>query len=129
MLKAVCDSNDLRTVSYLAETSLEDENGEPIPRTFDFGGSIIFITNYDFDAMIEKNHKLTPHLQALMSRSHYIDLTMKTRRDYIVRIKQVIEGGMLNQRGMDKKVERDVVDFVANWYEIADITMCWNNKR
>jgi hypothetical protein len=97
LLKAVLDSNSKRLVTYMTEGSLiSDETGERLPNQFEFEGTIIFITNYDFDDMIQRGHKLAPHVQALLSRSHYIDLAMKTKRDYIVRIKQVIAMGMLD---------------------------------
>ena len=74
ILKAVCDTTEQRNVSWLSEARLnDDETGEPIPRSFDFDGSVIFLTNYDFDSMIAKGHKLAPHLQALVSRSQYVD--------------------------------------------------------
>ena len=97
LLKAVCDTTERRSVSWMSEGKLiDDESAELVPRTFDFDGTIIFISNYDFDAMIDRGHKLAPHLQAMVSRSHYIDLAMKTRRDYLIRIKQVIAQGMLS---------------------------------
>jgi hypothetical protein len=97
LLKAVCDTTERRSVSWMSEGKLiDEESAELVPRTFDFDGTIIFISNYDFDAMIDRGHKLAPHLQAMVSRSHYIDLAMKTRRDYLIRIKQVIAQGMLS---------------------------------
>jgi len=97
LLKAVCDTTEKRTVSWLSEAALiDDDTSVRIPRSFQFDGSIIFLSNYDFDAMIAKGHKLAPHLQALMSRSHYLDLSMKSRRDYLVRIQQVIDQGLLS---------------------------------
>lgn len=113
LLKAVCDTNDVRKVSYLSEGSLiDEETATRIPKQFEFNGSIIFITNYDFDMMIDRGHKLAPHLQALVSRAHYIDLTLKTKRDYIVRINQVIGNGLLNNRGLNKEQESDVKNFI-----------------
>lgn len=114
-LKAVCDTNDRRRVSYLAEGSLiDEETAQRLPKKFEFNGTIIFITNYDFDAMIARGHKLAPHLQALMSRSHYIDLAMRTKRDYFIRIKQVIEQGLLRDKGLTTDEENDVVKFIEN---------------
>jgi len=114
LLKAVCDTTDKRVVSYLTEGKLVDEDtAMVIDNRFEFDGTIIFITNYDFDAMIEKGHKLAPHLQALVSRAHYIDLAMKTARDYMVRIKQVIDAGLLKGRGLTADEEKDVVDFIT----------------
>lgn len=113
LLKAVCDTNEKRMVSYLSEGTLIDEDSaERIPKSFEFNGSIIFITNLDFDAMVDRGHKLAPHLQAMISRSHYIDLAMKSKRDYIVRIKQVVAQGMLFERGLDSKEADDVMKFI-----------------
>lgn len=112
LLKAACDTVDRRTVSYMVETNLKDEENESIPKTFDFDGTIIFITNYDFDHLIDQGNKLAPHLQALISRTHYIDLMMKSRRDYIVRIKQVLKAGMLRDKGFTEEEETEVLDFI-----------------
>ena len=104
LLKTVCDTTEKRVVSYLAETNMVDEDSaEKIPRSFEFEGTIIFITNYDFDAMIQRGHKLAPHFTALISRSHYIDLAMKSERDYLIRIKQVVKKGLLRDLNDDQK--------------------------
>jgi len=150
LLKAVCDTTERRRVSWLSEGKLiDDESADFIPRSFNFNGTIVFITNMDFDAMIDRGHKLAPHLQALVSRSHYIDLSMKTRRDYLVRIKQVIKQGLLNHlNGVER---HEVIEFInsnherlrelslrvalkigslrkqgANWQKMAKITCCRN---
>lgn len=113
LLKAVCDTTERRVVSYMSEKLLVDEEeAVTIPKTFEFKGTIIFITNLDFDAMIEKGHKAAPHMQALVSRSHYIDLAMKTRRDYMVRIKQVVKQGLLSNQGLNKEQQDDVLAFL-----------------
>jgi len=113
MLKAVCDSTERRVVSYLTEGTLfDDDSGTQLPKSFEFNGTIIFITNYDFDVMIERGHKLAPHLLAMMSRSHYIDLTMKTKRDYMIRINQVIDQGLLKKSGLNDQAQSDVVAFI-----------------
>ena len=113
LLKAVCDSTEKRIVSYMSEGVLiDDETAERLPKSFEFEGTIIFITNMDFDGMIDRGSKLAPHLEAMLTRSHYIDLAMKTRRDYIIRIKQVVAAGMLRGRGLDAEAEADVMEFI-----------------
>jgi hypothetical protein len=150
LLKAVCDTTERRRVSWLSEGKLvDDETGEVIPRSFDFEGTVIFISNYDFDMMIEKGHKLAPHLNALISRSHYIDLALKTRRDYLVRIRQVIREGMLDDLTVTQR--NDVMDYIErnhtrlrelslrmaikignlrkttdDWAKLANVTCCRN---
>jgi hypothetical protein len=148
LLKAVCDTTERRRVSWLSEGKLVDEEtADLIPRSFDFNGSVIFISNYDFDAMIDRGHKLAPHLQALVSRAHYVDLAMKSRRDYLVRIRQVIRQGLLNDLSFEAR--SDVITFIeqnheklrelslrmalkigalrkqgGNWLRVATVTCC-----
>ena len=151
LLKAACDSSDRRIISYITEGSLiDEETAERLPKSFQFEGTVIFITNYDFDAMIDRGSKLAPHLQALVSRAHYIDMAMKTKRDYIIRIRQVVRAGLLRNNGLDAEAQLDVVDFIednqdklrelslrmvlkvasirrkgsANWKKVARVTCC-----
>jgi hypothetical protein len=110
LLKAVCDSTDKRVVSYMTEANLVADDGENLPKQFQFKGTVIFITNYDFDDMITRGHKLSPHLQALVSRAHYVDLAMKTKRDYIVRIKQVCGNGILDF--LSNTARQECIDYI-----------------
>ncbi len=113
LLKAACDTSDRRRISYITEgTLIDEETAERLPKSFEFEGSVIFITNYDFDSMIERGSKLAPHLEALVSRAHYLDLAMKSKRDYIVRIRQVVRQGLLANIGLDEIGQRDVIAFL-----------------
>lgn len=113
LLKAACDMTKTRRLNWLSETKMEDEDGERLPRNFEFEGSIIFITNYDFDNLIEKGNRLAPHFQALISRSHYLDVGIKTKRDYVVRLKQVVKQGMLAEQGFTKGEEQELMNFIT----------------
>jgi hypothetical protein len=125
LLKAACDSSARRRISYMTEGRLFDEDSAMmLPKSFDFEGTIIFITNYDFDAMIEKGHKLAPHFSALVSRSLYIDLAMKTRRDYMVRIRQVVRDGLLEGMGLAKSEREEVLAFIeANVERMRELSL------
>jgi len=113
LLKAACDTMKTREISYLSEFKLVDEDtSEVIPRQFVFEGTVIFITNQDFDSVIASGSKIAPHMEALITRSHYIDLAMKTRRDYLIRIRQVVNQGMLREHGLNKQQEQEVLDFI-----------------
>jgi len=112
LLKSACDSTSVRRLSWLAETRMEDDEGERLPRHFVFEGSVVFITNYDFDRMIAGGHRLAPHFEAMISRSHYLDLAIKTRRDYLIRIGQVVEHGMLDDSGLTREQQKEVVNYI-----------------
>lgn len=116
LLKAACDSTETRKLHWLSRSidKIEDEDGEPIPANFEFEGSVIFITNYDFDDLIARGSRLAPHFEALVSRSHYLDLAMKTKMDYVVRIKQVVKAGMLRDKNISDYDAGILVDFVES---------------
>jgi hypothetical protein len=91
LLKGALDSGKKRKISWLSESSTLRREG--IPDSFEFKGSVIFITNLKFDKM--KSQKLRDHLDALQSRCHYLDLTLDTMRDKVLRIKQIARSGEL----------------------------------
>jgi hypothetical protein len=93
LLKGALDSGKSRRISWLAESRVLKDEG--IPNSFNFKGSVIFITNLKFDKM--KSQKLKDHLDALQSRCHYLDLTLDTMRDKLLRIKQIAKTGALFQ--------------------------------
>ena len=116
LLKAVCDTTERRRVSWLSEASLVDtDSAEVIDKSFDFDGAVVFITNKDFDEEIDRGTKLAPHLQAMLSRAHYVDLTMKTKQDYLVRIRQVVKQGLLSN--LNWHAASEVMRFVEDNHE------------
>lgn len=114
ILKKACDSSPVRRISWLAETRMETDEGEPLPREFEFEGQVICITNTDFDAMIARGSRLAPHFEALMSRSHYLDMGMKNQRDYMVQIKRVVSRGMLEDEGFTKSESQEIIKFIED---------------
>lgn len=112
LLKTASDTTDRRRLTWGAETRMTDDDGAALPWSFDFEGSIIFITNIDFDYAVQTGGRMSEHFEAMISRSHYIDTGMKSKRDYLVRIKQVVAEGMLAERGFTKQQEKEIVDYV-----------------
>ncbi len=118
LLKAATDTIDQRRLSWLSEGKLEDENGDVIPSTFLFEGSVVFITNHDFDYMIEKGNRMSPHYAALISRSHYMDLTLKTKRDYLMRIEIVVYEDNMLKGEVTAEDQAAIMSFI---YEKQDV--------
>lgn len=129
LLKSALDTTDERWLHWSAETRMETEDGEPLPRSFEFQGQVIFITNIDFEQQIEKGTKLAPHLEALLSRSHYLDLDIRTKKDYIVRIKQVLSYGMLRKEGLNREQEAEVIEFIeTNSHRLRELSLRMAHK-
>ena len=108
ILKAALDSKKKRTIHW--NTDSFKLRNEGVPDSFEFKGSAIFITNLKFDQV--KSKKLKSHLEALESRCHYMDLTIDTERDKMLRIAQVIQDGMLNEYKLSDEIKEEIVDFV-----------------
>jgi predicted AAA+ superfamily ATPase len=109
LLKGALDSGKKRKISWLSESSALRREG--IPDSFEFKGSVIFITNLKFDSM--KSQKLRDHLDALQSRCHYLDLTLDTMRDKLLRIKQIASDGALFQdMDLDQTAQDEIIAFM-----------------
>ena len=109
ILKAALDTSKKRMIHWNTDSRLLRSEG--VPNSFEFKGGAIFITNIKFDHV--KSKKLQDHLEALESRCHYLDLTIDTQREKVLRIKQVVtECGMLDSYDLSDEAKLDVVDFV-----------------
>ena len=111
ILKAALDSKKTRKICW--NTDSHTLRREGVPDTFNFAGSVIFITNIKFDNVRSK--KLRDHLEALESRCHYIDLTIDTIREKILRIKQIVTDGMLKSYALPSETEQSIVDFIDDY--------------
>jgi predicted AAA+ superfamily ATPase len=111
LLKGALDSGKKRKISWLSESSTLRREG--IPDQFNFNGTVIFITNLKFDKM--KSQKLRDHLDALQSRCHYLDLTLDTMRDKLLRIRQIANDGQLfAEYEFDDETQEEIIDFMAH---------------
>jgi len=107
ILKAALDSKKTRKIHW--NTDSFKLRNEGVPDSFDFKASAIFITNLKFDKV---KGKMREHLMALESRCHYIDLTIDTEREKMLRIKQIVADGMLNEYKFEEEMHDDIVDFI-----------------
>jgi hypothetical protein len=110
ILKGALDSSERRFISWNTDSRLLRSEG--IPDRFEFCAGAIFITNIKFEHVRSK--KLRDHLDALESRCHYIDLQMDTNREKILRIRQIVNDGMLDKYEFDAATKTEVVDFIVN---------------
>jgi hypothetical protein len=107
ILKAALDSKKTRRIHW--NTDSFKLRNEGVPDSFSFKASAIFITNLKFDKV---KGKMREHLEALESRCHYMDLTIDSERDKMLRIRQVIQDGMLDNYKLTDDVKSEIIDFV-----------------
>jgi hypothetical protein len=121
LLKGALDSGKSRRISWLSESRVLKDEG--IPSSFNFKGSVIFITNLKFDQI--KSQKLKDHLDALQSRCHYLDLTLDTMHDKLLRIKQIAATGALFQdMDIDEAGQEEIIAFMdANKNRLREMSL------
>ena len=107
LLKAALDSSKKRTLNWNTDSALLRREG--IPDKFEFEGSVVFITNLKFDKV---RGKLKDHLEAILSRCHYLDLTMDTTREKLLRCKQIVADGMLDEYGFSQPEVTEILGFL-----------------
>ena len=121
LLKAALDSGKKRMIHWNADSRALRVEG--IPEKFEFKGSVIFVTNISFDTI--KSKKLKDHLSALQSRCHYVDLTLNTERDCLLRIKQIAQTGELFAGyDFDDATQNEIIDFMhTNSKRLREISL------
>lgn len=118
LLKAALDSSPRRVLTWASESSALKQGPDPddrIPSTFEYKGTMIFITNTDFQGIVDKGKsKLVPHFEALLSRTMYLDLKIHNRRaialwvNYLVKTKKILQIHL----GLSADQEKQAVDWV-----------------
>lgn len=111
ILKRALDTGAKERVIDWGSSALDNTDYD---KRFTFNGAVIFITNIDFERPQRGSSSLGEHLAAIMDRTYYLDLTMKSLRDKFLRIEQVCKDfGVLQQTGL----ESHQVDEVMNFFE------------
>jgi hypothetical protein len=109
LLKGALDSGKKRKISWLADSNLLRREG--VPDSFEFKGSVVFITNLKFENV--RSQKLRDHLDALQSRCHYLDLTLDTMRDKLLRIRQIAgDGALFENYDFNQEQQESILNFM-----------------
>jgi hypothetical protein len=120
ILKAALDTSAKRMIHWNTDSHALRREG--IPDSFEFKGGAIFITNIKFEHV--KSKKLKDHLEALESRCHYLDLTIDTEREKILRIRQIVGDGMLDKYALEPEAKQAVIDFIdANKKSLRELSL------
>jgi hypothetical protein len=112
ILKAALDSSLVRKISWMSESNALKQ--DDVPPNFIYEGSMIFLTNIDFQDYVDKGKgKLAPHLQALLTRAMYLDLKLNDLRSLSLWIEHVVsKNHILVKGGLSLPQENEVLDFI-----------------
>ena len=116
LMKAALDTSVTRRLSWLSESAAL--KAEDIPNQFEYKGSMIFITNKDFQSIIDLGKsKMAPHFAALMSRSIYLDLKLHRPKDLLAWcLHMTAKNGILVQNGLTRKEQDQVLEWTREHY-------------
>lgn len=109
ILKAALDSKKVRKICWNKDSRILENND--IPNSFEYKGGIIFITNLDFNNV--RSPRISNHLEAIVSRCHYMQLGMSSTREKLLHIKDVIARyNMFDGYGFADEERKEVVSYV-----------------
>ena len=124
LLKAALDTSNVRRLSWMSEAAAL--KSEDIPTSFVYDGAMAFITNKDFQWIVDKDKSaMAPHMAALMDRSSYLDLKLHHPDDLIAWVTHVAaKYQILIQDGLDKAQEKIVLDwFIAHSHRLRSVSI------
>lgn len=114
IFKVLCDTSEVREVSYMREANVLKDNG--IPSRFEFKGGMMFVSNLDFQKYVDEgNSKIAKHFEALMSRAMYLDLRLHSRREVLIWVKYLatMEDGIFSERNILGWDAQDVIEYLT----------------
>jgi hypothetical protein len=110
LMKAALDTSKERRISWATSDWRGDND---VPKSFTYEGSLIVITNINFERTISHRGKLAPHFEAMIDRCFYLDMTIDSLREKLLRIEQVaLDFGMLRKAGLDDFEAEEIVKYV-----------------
>jgi hypothetical protein len=110
ILKAALESGTRpRIISYKSQSVQQ----LGLPTEFEYKGRMIFITNENFQKIIDKDVSVIgKHLKAIIDRTLYLDLLLHNRREIYCRIRQVTqENGLLD----NCEIDTSYYDIILLW--------------
>jgi len=121
ILKAALDSKKTRRIHWNTRSQYLEKND--IPNSFEYQGGIIFITNVKFDQV--RSHRISNHLEAIVSRCHYMDIGIDSKREKLIHIRNTVErNDMMREYGFTATEKKEVVDYiVTNHNKLRELSL------
>jgi hypothetical protein len=120
LLKAASDTSKHRMIHWNVDSvSLRKDD---VPNDFEYKGSLVFISNLNFSNI--RSQSMRSHMTALMSRAFFLDLTIHTTREKLIRIEDlIINKKMLASFKLSDEMSDSVMNFVrdnaSRWNELS----------
>jgi hypothetical protein len=115
LLKGLLDTSIERKVNWMTDHPRFKGEGA-LDKSFIYRGAILFLTNKDFQKYMDDGKgKYVPHMEALMSRSIYLDLCMHERREVALWARHlVLKNRILQDIGTTQSEEMMLMDWIRD---------------
>lgn len=110
LLKSVLDTSDVRTVSYITSSKVLADSG--VPQSFDYRGKIIFLSNKNLSLMSKQQNALSPHIDALLTRSIFIDLELFTNEEVMIHVENIMRSNNILAKF---NINKQGSNMILNW--------------
>lgn len=113
LLKCLLDTSVERKVNWMTDHP-RFKGTDALPKEFTYKGAMIFLTNKNFQEYIDANYgRYVEHMQALMSRSIYLDLKMHSRREVMIWTRYLVLHNQILQRiGCTEPQEKEAISWL-----------------
>lgn len=112
LVKALTDTKRHRRVTWGSEYKFIDKSGQSIPKSFEFSGSIIIITNKNLTELA-KGGANQEHLEAIVDRAAVVTVDIETQRDRVIRLREVARtANLFQEAGLTVEQEEEVLSFI-----------------
>lgn len=111
IVKGALDSGKFRRISWMSDSALLKNND--VPNSFNFEGSLVFLTNRNFEVEMALGSKMKEHYEAFLNRTIYLDLRLHTPRELGVWVKYlVVKAKILIDLGLTAEQETMVLKYI-----------------
>ena len=125
LMKCLLDTSVERKVNWMTDAS-KFKGEDALPKEFVYSGAMIFLTNKNFQDYVDSGFgRYVEHMQALLSRSIYLDLKMHSRREVEIWGSHLVgRNKILQQDGCSPGQERDAITWVKkNMYDLRELSI------
>ena len=108
ILKAAMDTKKVRSISWESSTKLL--GGIGVPKTFNYSGGVILISNIGFNV---KNNSIGAHLNALKDRSFSVSISDRSNESLFKQVCfMVLKKDSLKQFNLSKKQKIELLNYI-----------------
>lgn len=115
ILKKLTDSSPTRRLTYMKTSPVLE--AEDVPNEYVMRGSVIFLSNLNFEKMASGTDRRAQHIAALNSRALPLDLRIHTQRAKYVWVKHKAVTAILPSMNVTSEVQSMVLDYIDKYYD------------